>query len=423
MERIKTEVRTLECELDEEEIAARKDLILENLRRLDRKKAELVSSADELKAEIKALNHAISKDRRAVEEEKEFRSVACDVLKSIPEKKLRVVRTDTGDTIEERELRPDELPPPPPKQPELPFPSKSAGASGGEREACEDNPASSAELDEMIVRLDARRKELARLGDTATEAERSELAALEGELKAAEEEKARARLRESAEIIANRIAKLEGQRKAELDEIHRAADPRADLPQAERDRLIDAAEAKIKDLDGRIAELGSELAKLAADGFPKGDNPLLPAEYVARVKAGADSAPAAPIPCGSFRFPLPAYRDELMLELEGQPIGDPAALRLAVKAILAFLVKKEGSAVALASKVEMSDRSIRRFASGERLPDAQTVRKILAHFNREYFEGFELPGELRRWITPPAAPAAPAEPAAEPTPEPSASAA
>jgi len=121
--------RLLKCQLTDKELIATGEELTQELQHLGAIATELDSIKADYKAKTKASESEIESLSNRLRNKFEMRPVDCHEIKNFDTKKFSVLRVDTGEIIEERDLREDEL--------QLPLPGtveESAGAATEEEE-------------------------------------------------------------------------------------------------------------------------------------------------------------------------------------------------------------------------------------------------------------------------------------------------
>ena len=101
--------RLLKCQLTDKELIESGDQLAQELSHLDSINSELESIKADYKAKTKAAESEIEALSNRVRNKFEMRPVDCHEIRNFETKKFCVLRVDTGDVIEERDLRQDEL--------------------------------------------------------------------------------------------------------------------------------------------------------------------------------------------------------------------------------------------------------------------------------------------------------------------------
>ena len=104
-----TEKRFLKCDLTEAEILEYSQELAHKISDVNEKEVNKKASASQYKSEIDILQQTAASLARKVNEKAEYRDVECWAVRDYTDNDFTVTRIDTGEIIEQRPLRKDEM--------------------------------------------------------------------------------------------------------------------------------------------------------------------------------------------------------------------------------------------------------------------------------------------------------------------------
>jgi len=108
-QKITNDFRPLRCMLSEDELRAVGDEVARLVQEKDKLEADKKALMSSFKAKIDAADAAISEQSNKIRNKYEYRTVECEVIQDFKSLRVRVIRKDTQDILEERLMNAAEL--------------------------------------------------------------------------------------------------------------------------------------------------------------------------------------------------------------------------------------------------------------------------------------------------------------------------